>query len=295
MGSRTSLVRGLTLLGTVALVVGNMVGTSIYTLPASLAESTGPLGLVAWGLTAAGYLFVALVYASLGARYPRTGGPYVFAREAFGEFAGFQTVWSYWISAVIGNAAITTGVVAYAISFSPTLSRSVPLQFALAQGLLWGLCLLNVIGVRQSARLQITIMFANLVPLLTLSLLALRRFDAANLHPFAPHGVGSLAAGAALVVWAYSGIESATVPAEEVQAPGRTIRLGTLVGYGLGTLAFLTTALAVAGSLPNAVVASTARPLALAVERAVGPVGAIVISVTAVVAGLGTLNGWVLM
>ena len=295
MGSRTSLVRGLTLLGTVALVVGNMVGTSIYTLPASLAESTGPLGLVAWGLTAAGYLFVALVYASLGARYPRTGGPYVFAREAFGEFAGFQTVWSYWISAVIGNAAITTGVVAYAISFSPTLSRSVPLQFALAQGLLWGLCLLNVIGVRQSARLQITIMFANLVPLLTLSLLALRRFDAANLHPFAPHGFGSLAAGAALVVWAYSGIESATVPAEEVQAPGRTIRLGTLVGYGLGTLAFLVTALAVAGSLPNAVVASTARPLALAVERAVGPAGGIAISVTAVVAGLGTLNGWVLM
>ena len=123
--------RGLTLLGTVALVVGNMVGTSIYTLPASLAEATGPLGLVAWGLTAFGYLFVALVYASLGVRYPRTGGPYVFAREAFGEFAGFQTVWSYWISAVIGNAAITTGVVAYAISFSPTLSRSVPLQFAL--------------------------------------------------------------------------------------------------------------------------------------------------------------------
>ena len=181
-GPRTSLVRGLTLLGTVALVVGNMVGTSIYTLPASLAEATGPLGLVAWGLTAFGYLFVALVYASLGVRYPRTGGPYVFAREAFGEFAGFQTVWSYWISAVIGNAAITTGVVAYAISFSPTLSRSVPLQFALAQGLLWGLCLLNVIGVRQSARLQITIMFANLVPLLTLSLLALRRFDAWGIH-----------------------------------------------------------------------------------------------------------------
>ena len=77
-----SLVRGLTLLGTVALCVGNMVGTSVYTLPALLAVETGPLGILAWVVTAAGYLFVALVYASLGTRYPETGGPYVFAREA---------------------------------------------------------------------------------------------------------------------------------------------------------------------------------------------------------------------
>jgi APA family basic amino acid/polyamine antiporter len=288
-------VRGLTLLGTVALIVGNMVGTSIYTLPASLAKTTGPLGIVAWVLTAFGYLFVALVYASIGTRYPRTGGPYIFAREAFGEFAGFQTVWSYWISSVIGNAAITTGVVAYAITFSSFLTENVWLQFALAQGLLWGLCLLNVLGVRQSARLQICIMFLNLIPLLTLAGLALLHFDAANLHPFAPQGVGSLAAGAALVVWAYSGIESATVPAEEVEAPRRTIRFATMVGYALGTLAFLLTGLAVAGALPNAVVASTAHPLALAVERTVGPLGGLVISTTAVIAGLGTLNGWVLM
>jgi APA family basic amino acid/polyamine antiporter len=117
-------VRGLTLLGAVALIVGNMVGTSIYTLPASLAATTGPLGIAAWLLTAVGYLFVALVYASLGVRYPRTGGPYVYAREAFGDFAGFQTVWAYWFSAVIGNAGITTGVIGYAVGFSPTLAAS---------------------------------------------------------------------------------------------------------------------------------------------------------------------------
>ncbi|MGI9077872.1 MAG: APC family permease, partial [Gemmatimonadaceae bacterium] len=103
------LVRGLSLLGAVALIVGNMVGTSLYTLPASVAKAAGPFGIVAWLFTAAGYLFVALVYASLGTRYPRTGGPYVYAREAFGEFAGCQTVWAYWFSAVIGNAAMVTG------------------------------------------------------------------------------------------------------------------------------------------------------------------------------------------
>jgi basic amino acid/polyamine antiporter, APA family len=289
------LVRGITLLGTVALVVGNMVGTSIYTLPASLAETTGPLGVAAWGLTAFGYLFVALVYASLGARYPRTGGPYVFAREAFGEFAGFQTVWSYWFSAVIGNAAIVTGVVAYAVGFSRALAGSVLAQFALAQCLLWGLCALNVRGVRASARLQIAVMFLNIVPLLVLSVVALFAFDPANLRPFAPQGWGSIAAGAALVVWAYSGVESATVPAEEVTAPERTIRLGTMLGYAVGTVVFLAAALAVAGALPNAEVAASARPIAVVAERTAGPLAGTVVSVAAVVAGLGTLNGWILM
>ena len=287
--------RDLTLLGTVALVVGNMVGTSVYTLPASLASATGPLGVLAWLLTAAGYLFVAIVYSGLGARYPKTGGPYVFAREAFGEFAGFQTVWAYWFSAVIGNAAIATGVVAYVESFSPAIAASVPLKFGIGQGLLWGLCLLNVLGIKQSARLQISVMFLNIIPLLLVATIALFFFDPANLTPFAPRGYGSIAAGAALVVWAYSGIESATVPAEEVRTPERTIRLGTMIGYAIGTIAFLVTALAVAGAMPNDVVAGSARPIAVLAERTAGAWAGFVISITAIIAGTGTLNGWILM
>jgi APA family basic amino acid/polyamine antiporter len=292
---RASLVRGLTLLGTVALVVGNMVGTSVYTLPGSLAQATGPLGIAAWALTAAGYLFVALVYASLGTRYPLTGGPYVFAREAFGDFAGFQTVWSYWISAVVGNAGIVTAVVGYAVGFSRPLAESTLLQFALAQALLWGLCLLNVVGIRQSSRLQVAVMCTSAIPMLLVSLAMLPHAQAAYFTPFAPHGLGSLAAGAALVVWAYSGVESATVPAEEVQSPGRTIRRGTMVGYALATVIFLVAAVAVTGALPNAEIASSARPIALAAGRTLGPAAGTFIGIAAMAAGIGTLNGWILM
>jgi APA family basic amino acid/polyamine antiporter len=290
-----SLVRGLTLLGAVALIVGNMVGTSIYTLPASLAKDVGPLGLVAWVVTAAGYLFVALVYARLGTSMPRTGGPYVFARAAFGDFTAFMVVWSYWFSAVIGNAAIVFGVVGYVAGFSQAMEQSPFLQFGTAQLILWGLCLVNVLGVKHSARLQIAILFANVVPLIVISLLALPAFDAANLHPLAPHGWSALPLGVSLIVWAYSGIESATVPAEEVAAPERTIRRGTMIGYVVGTLVFLLAAVAVAGVLPNDVAASSARPIALAAERTVGAWGGWVITVVAIVAGLGTLNGWILM
>ncbi|HEX9937280.1 MAG TPA: APC family permease [Longimicrobium sp.] len=293
--ARPSLVRGLTLLGTVALVVGNMVGTSVYTLPASLAQAVGPLGIVAWGVTAAGYLFVALVYASLGTRYPVTGGPYVYTREAFGDFAGFQAVWSYWISAVVGNAGIVTAVVGYAVGFSRPLAESTLLQFGLAQALLWGLCLLNVLGIRHGARLQVAVMCACTLPMLGVSLAMLPHARAEHFTPFAPHGWGSLAAGAALVVWAYSGVESATVPAEEVQQPGRTIRRGTLVGYALATVIFLVAAVAVTGALPTGEIAASPRPIALAASRTLGPAAGTFIGIAAIAAGIGTLNGWILM
>jgi len=219
-----SLVRGLTLLGTIALVVGNMVGTSIYTLPASLAKTCGPLGILAWVLTAAGYLFVALVYARLGPRLLRTGGPYVFAREAFGEFAGFLVAWSYWISATVGNAGIALALVGYFGGFSETIEQSTGAKLALAQALLWGLTILNVLGVRNGARLQIAAMLLNVVPLLALALFSVPHLEPANYRPFAPHGWSTLPAGAALIVWAYSGIESATVTAG--RSPGKGGRSG---------------------------------------------------------------------
>jgi basic amino acid/polyamine antiporter, APA family len=294
-GPAGGFVRGVTLLGAVALCVGNMAGTSLYTLPASLAGTVGPLGIVAWLLTAAGYALVAVAYAGLGARYPRTGGPYVFARLAFGEGAGFATVWAYWVSTVVGNAAIVTGAVSYLAAFSPALERSAPLRFAAAQALVWGLCWLNVRGVRHGARLQTAVMLVTVVPLLLLAVASLTAFDAANLTPFAPKGVGALAAGAALVVWAYSGVESGTVSAEEVRAPERTIARGTILGYLVATALFLLLALAVAGALPNDVVAASPRPLALAVSTAVGPWAGTLVGLCAVASGVGTLNGWTLM
>jgi APA family basic amino acid/polyamine antiporter len=292
---RRALVRDLTLFGTVALVAGNMLGTSLYTLPASVASVAGPIGIVSWVITAAGFLLLALLYAQLGPRYPRTGGPYVFAREAFGEYAGFQTVWMYWLSAVVGNAAIVTGAVGYAVTFSPALAESRLLQFVLAQGVLWILCGVNILGVKQSARVQKSIILINIVPLVLLSL-ALFKFNPANFHPFTPKGTWTpVAAGSALMVWAYAGIESATVPAEEMQAPQRTIRLGTLIGYGLATLIFLLSAIAVIGALPNDVIASSPRPLELAVRETLGAWPAVAVSIAAVGASIGVLNGWILM
>jgi APA family basic amino acid/polyamine antiporter len=292
---RGTFVRGMSLIGAIALVVGNMVGTSMYTLPASLAKEVGPAGILAWVLVAVGYFGVAVVYADLGGRRPRTGGPYGFAQEAFGDFAGFISVWLYWISLLIGNAGIATGVVAYAQSFFPVLGTSPLARFAVAQGLLWGLCFVNVIGIRHSARLQIAIIVINIAGLFILLGGSLPAIDTANYQPFAPKGWSSLGIGTALVVWAYGGVETATVPAEEVKQPHETIWRGTMIGYVIATVVFLLMAIVVAGVLPNDQVASSARPLAMVVEKAIGPTAAAIISVCALVAGIGTLNGWILV
>jgi basic amino acid/polyamine antiporter, APA family len=290
----TAPARRLTLIGVVALAVGNMVGTSIWNVPAELAKVAGPLALVGWALTAAGYFFVARCYSRLGARWPKTGGPYVFAREAFGDFAGFQTVWSYWLSATIGNAVIVSGVVGYATGFTGAFDTPMG-KFLLAQALLWGLCLLNIIGVRESARLQIVLMFVTVVPLTLGALAMLPSFTAANLHPFAPHGWGGLASACALIVWAYSGVESATVPADEVQDAGRTVQRGTMIGYWLATGVYALTAVAVAGVLSTAQLSGSERPIAEALDFTLGPWAGAIVGVAAIGSNIATLNGWILM
>jgi amino acid transporter len=286
---------GLSLLGVVALIVGNMVGTSIYTLPASLSAAAGPLSIAAWVLTGLGYWFVALVYARMGTRFPRTGGPYVYARAAFGDYAGFLAVWAYWFSATVGNAAIALGVVGYLKQLVPGALGLPGIDCWLALALLWILTLLNVLGVKWGARISIAILFLNVLPLLALTLLSAPAVQAANYEPFAPEGWGALPAAAALVVWAYSGIESAAVPAEEVVDPGRTIRLGTLLGYALGTLVFLGTAVVIAGVLPRAELSRSEEPMALLAQQGFGSAGAWAIRCAAILAGVGTLNGWILM
>jgi APA family basic amino acid/polyamine antiporter len=93
-----------------------MIGSGIFLLPASLAAvalATGSGSLLAWALTGIGAMLLAAVFATLGRAYPKTGGPYAYAHRAFGDFAGFQTAWGYWIAAWAGNAAIAIAFTGY--------------------------------------------------------------------------------------------------------------------------------------------------------------------------------------
>ena len=121
---RTKLKRSLGLWMATALVIGNMIGSGVFLLPATMAGTAGPVSILAWVFTGIGAMLLALVFALLGRTYPKTGGPYVYARKAFGDFVGFQTAWGYWIAIWAGNAAIAVAFVSYLSTFWHTLATN---------------------------------------------------------------------------------------------------------------------------------------------------------------------------
>src|ERR671922_3023361 len=139
--------RKLGLLMCTALVVGNMIGSGVFLLPASLAPFGG-ISIIGWLVSAAGAACLALVFARLGQMLPRTGGPYAYARAGFGDFAAFLVAWAYWISMWTTDAALAVAFVSYMTVFFPALNAVPLLGAAAALAAIWLLTAINVLGVR---------------------------------------------------------------------------------------------------------------------------------------------------
>jgi basic amino acid/polyamine antiporter, APA family len=279
-----------------ALVVGNMIGSGVFLLPASLAGAAGPVSLIGWIFTGAGAILLALVFANLGRAFPRTGGPYAYARRAFGDFIGFQTAWGYWIAVWAGNAAIAVAFVSYLTVFWPEVGENNLLGALVGIGLIWLLTAINILGVRESGRVQVVTTVLKFVPLALIGLIGIFFLDGDNYAPFSPHGTWSaISAAAPLTLWAFIGLESATVPAEEVRDPERTIPRATLIGTGVVTLVYILATAAIMGVLPTDQLAGSESPFADAAGVMFGGGWDKVIALVALVSTFGALNGWILL
>jgi APA family basic amino acid/polyamine antiporter len=289
-----------------ALVVGNMVGSGVFLLPATLAGEAGPISIVALALTGVGAVLLALVFAGLGREYPRTGGPYAYTRKAFGDFAGFWTAWGYWIAAWAGNAAIAIAFVGYFGVFWNDLTTDTKLAALVAIALIWTLTAVNVLGSRESAWVQVVTTVLKFVPLAAIGAIGLFYVKADNFTPFAPEtGTGwfndwKINGAATLALWAFIGLESATVPAEEVKDAKRTIPRATILGTIATTLLYLVALVAIMGVLPRATLAESSSPFAAAAD--VMWAGSFLgldwgewIALVAMASTLGCLNGWILL
>jgi APA family basic amino acid/polyamine antiporter len=280
-----------------ALVVGNMIGSGIFLLPATLADAAGPVSLVGWAFTGAGAVLLALVFANLGRALPRTGGPYAYAKRAFGDFAGFWTAWGYWIAVWAGNAAIAVAFVSYLTVFWPQVGDNHLLGALVGIGLIWLLTFVNILGVRESGRIQLVTTVLKFVPLAVIGLIGIFFIDGGNYEPFAPHGasIGLLSSTAALTLWAFIGLESATVPAEEVKDPERTIPRATMIGTVLATALYVLATAAIMGIIPTDQLAASASPFSDAAGQVFGGGWDKVIALVAMVSTFGALNGWILL
>jgi APA family basic amino acid/polyamine antiporter len=280
-----------------ALIVGSIIGVGIFNLPASLA-GYGPISLIAMALTTIGALALAVMFASLSRRLPADGGPYAYARVAFGNMAGFSNAWLYWITAWSGNAAIVVGWVLYVEEFVNTDQNKL-FSIVLALVGLWLPAAINLRGVGAMGTVQVWTSVLKFIPLVFMSTVGLFYINSANFEVWNISGdsaIGAIGGAMALCLFSYLGVETAAVAAAKVRDPDKNVPRATVFGT-LGTaVVYLLSLTAVFGIVASATLAESTAPFATAVNEIFGGTWAgYVMSALVVISGFGALNGWTMI
>jgi APA family basic amino acid/polyamine antiporter len=279
-----------------ALVLGNMIGSGVFLLPASLAPYGG-YSLIGWLISACGALLLAGVFYRLAKRAPRAGGPYAYSREAFGDCIGFLVAWMYWVAVVGGNAAIAVAFASYLSACLPALGAR-PLFGALAAlAAVWGLAFVNMAGIRSAGIVQVVTTILKILPLLALALFGFSRFNPHLLAPGAHAGSpwSAINISVAATLFAFIGVECASIPAGHVRDPEKTIPRATLLGTTIAAVLYIACTAAVMGLLPASELAKSQAPFADAGRLLWGGWASWLIAGAAAISCFGALNGWILI
>jgi basic amino acid/polyamine antiporter, APA family len=280
-----------------ALVVGSIVGVGIFNLPTSL-SAFGPVSLISMGLTTIGAIALALLFAALSRRMPAEGGPYAYARAAFGDRTGFANAWSYWITAWAGNAAIAVGWVLYLEVFVNKGHDKLWSILLVLVGL-WLPALINLSGVKNVGAVQIATSVLKFAALAFMATVGLFYIKSANFTPFNASGGSALSAvggGMAIALFSYLGVETASVAAAKVRDPSRNVPRATILGTLATAVVYVLALVAVFGILPASKLADANAPFSSAVNAMFGGTfWGDVIAALVVVSGFGALNGWTLI
>ena len=279
-----------------ALVMGSMVGSGVFMLPAALALYGG-LSLVGWVISAVGSVALALVFARLARQFPAHGGIYAYTRHAFGDTAGFLVAWGYWLSIVAAMAALAVAFVGYLAPLFPAVVATPATSAGLAIAVVWALVAVNLAGVGVAGRVQVATTILKLVPLVVIGLGGLAYFDPRAFALPVAGGVSSSAqivAVVTLTLFAFQGMECATIPAGRVADPARTIPRATVWGTVLTAALYIVCTAGVMSLVPAEALASSTAPFADGARRMFGDTAARVVALGAALSCLGALNGWIL-
>ncbi|HEX8642223.1 MAG TPA: amino acid permease [Allosphingosinicella sp.] len=297
MGARTHRKRKLGPAMCVALVVGNMVGSGVFLLPASLA----PLGwnsLYGWVATLAGTLCLTVVLTRLARDLGGGSGPFTYPAAAFGPAAGFVIAWSYWITTWVTNAALALAVVANLSVLWPGIGAAVVAP-AIAVALIWLLVAVNCLGVRVAGDTQLVTTLLKLIPLLGAIGLAAWAISSGTVtvpaQDSVPITLGAINAAATLTLFPMLGFESAMAAGERVEDPRRTIPRATLIGTAIIGLVYILASSAVTMLLPAEDVAASNAPFSYFFTALIGPEVGALVALFAAIAALGALNGFTLL
>lgn len=280
-----------------SLVLGNMIGSGIFLLPATLA-SYGGISILGWVISSIGALLLAKVFANLSKQVPKSGGPYAYAREGFGNFAGFLVAWGYWISLCATNAAIVVALLGYLSVFFPILSEITWLSIVVGLCITWLLTYINTRGVRSAGMIQVITTILKVTPLVLISILGIINIDWTNFSPFNISNKSNFQAiteTAALTFFAFLGLECATVPANNVKKGGITISRATMLGTYIAIGVYILGSMVLMGLIPPEKLQYSEAPFADAAALMWGEKARYLVAAGAVISTFGALNGWLLI
>ena len=279
-----------------SMVTGNMIGSGIFLLPASLA-GFGGISIVGWLFSAVGSILLALVFAGLARQVRGSGGPYLYTQAGFGDVPGFLVAWGYWIAIVATNAAIAIALVSYLSVFWPALAKHSWLSTLVTLIFIWMLVAVNVRGMKQAGQVQLISTVLKILPLIAVGAVGLFYLEPTHFKPWNLSGqstFSALTATAALTVWAFLGLESANIPAAEVKDPERNVPRAAVAGTLIAALVYIPGTVAVMGLIGPDQLAQSNAPFADAAALLWGPWGYYLIGIGAIVSCFGALNGWTL-
>jgi len=280
-----------------SLVLGNMIGSGIFLLPASLA-AYGGVSLLGWLVSAAGALLLAKVFASLSRMVPKSGGPYTYSRAGLGDFAGFLVAWGYWISIWCTNAAITVAMLGYLSVFFPILNEQPTVAVGLGLAIIWLLTWVNNRGIKNVGYVQLVTTILKIIPLILVTIVGLFFVKMEHFAPFNLSGETNLTAiiqTTTLTLFAFLGVESATIPADNVDDAAATIPRATWIGVWVAIGVYILGSVAVMGVIPPDELQHSAAPFADAARVIFGDGAEYFVAAGAVISTFGALNGWLLM
>jgi basic amino acid/polyamine antiporter, APA family len=278
-----------------ALVTGSQIGSGVFMLPANLAPY-GLYSLCGWLISGLGAIMLALVFAKLCSWLPKTGGPHVYIKEAFGNTAAFFTGWTYWVVSWVSTTVVIIASIGY---LTPLIGdQSVIINVLLEIVLLLGITFLNFRGVGVAGRAEFLLSLVKIIPLGLVPLIALFYFNINNfvLSPsLAPLPLSSLLSQVTLLtLWGFIGLESATTPAESVENPATTIPRAVVLGTASVALLYLLNSTGIMGVIPGQELMHSNAPYADTVRYIFGGNWHLIISVIASLICIGTLNAWTL-
>lgn len=276
--------RQLGLLDITCIGVNAIVGSSIFLFPGRLAGFLGPASILAFGLTGLLLITVGLCFAEASTRFDRTGGPYLYAREAFGDWAGFSIGWLAWIAQMFSWAAVANAIAVYLGYFDPSWSSTLAVK-GVAAFVIAAMGVINYRGVKLGAWTSDFFTAAKLLPLLVFIVVGLPRVEAANFTPLAPHGWAPMGQACFLAYFAFQGFEYIPVPAGEAKNPGRAVPIALISALLIASALYMAIQAVAVGVMPG--LASSERPLADAAVLLMGPAGALLMVVGSVVSTTG--------